>query len=164
MQAEAFVRKWAPGGAADALGERAGAQPHFIDLCRVLGVPEPDDPDRYCFERGLLKTGGAGVRTDGFADVWLRGHFAWEYKAPGARLGPALRQLMMYALALENPPLLVVSDRRTIEIHTHFTGTPSECHVVQLAELARPEVQQLLRRLWTDPGSFRPRRSNREIT
>ena len=164
MNAAEFVRKWCAGSAADALGERAGAQPHFIDLCRVLGVPEPGDPDRYCFERGLLKTGGAGVRTDGFADVWLRGHFAWEYKAPGARLGPALRQLMMYALALENPPLLVVSDRRTIEIHTHFTGTPSECHVVQLAELARPEVQQLLRRLWTDPESFRPRRSNREIT
>lgn len=35
---------------------------------------------------------------------------------------------------------------------------------MQLADLTRPEVQQLLRRLWTDPESFRPRRSNREIT
>jgi len=130
----------------------------------VLGVPEPGEPERYCFERGLVQTGGSGARTDGFADVWLRGHFGWEYKAPGGKLGPALRQLMMYALALDNPPLLVVSDRHTLEIHTHFTGTPSERHVVQLAEVTRPEVQHLLRRLWTDPDSFRPRRSNREIT
>ncbi len=53
MQVQDFLRKWAPGGPADALGERAGAQAHFIDLCRVLGVTEPGDPDHYCFERGL---------------------------------------------------------------------------------------------------------------
>lgn len=39
MQAEDFVRKWSAGSPAHALGERAGAQTHFIDLCRVLGVP-----------------------------------------------------------------------------------------------------------------------------
>ena len=164
MTPQDFAAKWAAGAPAQQLGERAGAQTHFIDLCRVLGVPEPGDPDRYCFERGLVQTGSAGGRTDGYADVWLRGHFGWEYRAPGARLGAALRQLMMYALPLESPPLLVVSDRRTLEIHTHFTGTPSERHTVQLDEIVRPEVQQLLRRLWTDPESFRPRRSNREIT
>lgn len=164
MQASEFLRKWAPGAAADALNERAGAQAHFIDLCRVLGVPEPGDPERYCFERGLTKTGSASGRRDGFADVWLRGHFAWEYKAPGVKLEPALKQLMMYALPLENPPLLVVSDRRVLEIHTHFTGTPSECHRVDLAQIVRPEVQQLLRRLWTEPDAFRPRRTTREIT
>ena len=111
MLAPAFVRKWGPGGPAFDLNERAGAQAHFIDLCRVLDVAEPDDPERYCFERGLTKTGSAAGRTDGFADVWLRGHFAWEYKSPGKSLEGALRQLMMYALPLENPPLLVVSDR-----------------------------------------------------
>ena len=57
--------------------------------------------------------------------MWLRGPFAWEYKAPGKDLGGALQQLMLYALPLENPPLLVVSDRLKIEVHTHFTGTPS---------------------------------------
>ena len=59
MQADEFIRKWSPGGQAHALGERAGAQAHFIDLCRVLGVPEPADPDRYCFERGPAKTASA---------------------------------------------------------------------------------------------------------
>ena len=147
MQAAEFVRKWAAGTAANELNERAGAQSHFIDLCRVLEVPEPGDPDQYCFERGLTKTGSAAGRTDGFADVWLRGHFAWEYKAPGKSLDGALKQLMMYALPLENPPLLVVSDRQRIEVHTHFTGTPSERHLFALEEVTRPDVQQRLRAL-----------------
>jgi hypothetical protein len=162
MLAGDFIRKWS--GAAGGLGERAGAQAHFIDLCRLLGVPEPGDPESYCFERGLTKTGSAAGRTDGFADVWLKGHFAWEYKAPGKSLDGALRQLMMYALPLESPPLLVVSDRLRVEIHTHFTGTPSEKHTFALDEFTQPLVQQRLRTLWTDPEAWRPKRSNREIT
>ena len=164
MQVQAFIRKWRAGGPAFDLSERAGAQAHFIDLCRVLGVPEPDDPARYCFERGVTKTGSAAHRTDGFADVWLRGHFAWEYKAPGKSLEGALKQLMMYALPLENPPLLVVSDRLRIEVHTHFTGTPSERHVFLLEEFSRPEVQQRLRAIWQAPDAYKPRLSNRDIT
>ena len=159
-----FIAKWSPGAPAHGLGERAGAQAHFIDLCRLLGVEEPGDPDSYCFERGLTKTGSAAGRTDGFADVWKRGCFAWEYKAPGDKLGPALRQLMQYALPLESPPLLVVSDRQTIELHTHFTGTPSICHRFDLADLADAEVRQRLKALWLDPGRFKPARSNRDIT
>ena len=164
MQAQQFIRKWQAGSPAHALNERAGAQAHFIDLCRVLGVPEPGDPEHYCFERGVTKTGSAAQRTDGFADVWHRGHFGWEYKAPGKSLEGALRQLMMYALPLDNPPLLVVSDRLRIEVHTHFTGTPSEKHAFALEDMARPEVQQRLRTLWTAPDAWRPRRSNRDIT
>ena len=168
MQALEFVRKWQAGAPAHGLNERAGAQAHFIDLCRVLGVPEPGDPNSYCFERGVTKTGSTAARargrTDGFADVWLRGCFAWEYKAPGKSLEGALKQLMMYALPLENPPLLVVSDRQRIEIHTHFTGTPSECHAVALDEITRPDVQQQLRALWLEPERYKPRRSNRDIT
>ena len=168
VQANEFIKKWQAGAPADALNERAGAQSHFIDLCRLLDVPEPADPERYCFERGLTKTGSASVdgkqRTDGFADVWLRGHFAWEYKAPGKSLEGALKQLMMYALPLESPPLLVVSDRLRIEVHTHFTGTPSECHRFALEDLADGAVRQRLRRAWTEPEAFRPKRSNRDIT
>ena len=44
----------------------------------------------------------------------------------------------------------MVSDRLRIEVHTHFTGTPSEHHVFMLDQMARPEVQQRLRQLWTD--------------
>jgi hypothetical protein len=61
MQAQDFVRKWQAGAAANELNERACAQAHFIDLCRVLGVPEPADPEAYCFERGVAKTGSAAI-------------------------------------------------------------------------------------------------------
>lgn len=160
MTPQDFVAKWAAGGVADALSERAGAQAHFIDLCRLLQVDEPADPDAYCFERGLKKTGGL----HGWADVWKRGCFAWEYKAPGRDLGAALRQLMTYALALDNPPLLVVSDRQRIEVHTHFTGTPSECHVFELKDLLDAQARQRLRWAWDDPARFRPQRTTRDVT
>jgi hypothetical protein len=161
MTPREFIAKWSVGGPAYTLNERAGAQSHFIDLCRVLGVEEPGDAERYCFERGLTKTGAA---RQGYADVWLRGHFAWEYKAPGKDLGAALQQLMMYALPLESPPLLVVSDRLRIEVHTHFTGTPSECHVFRLEDLANDETRVRLKALWQSPERFRPQRTSREIT
>ncbi len=112
-----FIAKWR----ANPLSEKAGAQAFFLDLCAMLGVEPPNDPDNYCFERGATRT-GAG---HGWADVWKRGHFGWENKGPGGDLGGALKQLMTYALALDNPPLLVVSNRDITQIHTHFTGTPT---------------------------------------
>lgn len=160
MEAQEFIEKWGAGGAASSLNERAGAQLHFIDLCSLLDVPTPSDAESYCFERGLRKTGEG----QGYADVWMRKHFAWEYKAPGKSLEAALKQLMMYALPLESPPLLVVSDRLRIEIHTHFTGTPSERHIIALAELRSPEVRERLRSLWTAPEKFLPRVTTKDIT
>jgi hypothetical protein len=55
MQADDFVRKWAPGGPADGLGERAGAQTHFIDLCRVLGALPGVAPLLEWGYRGFLR-------------------------------------------------------------------------------------------------------------
>src|SRR5574337_1014031 len=99
MTPQAFISKWRDA----ALTERQGAQSHFLDLCALLGVPKPYDPstnpERYCFERGATKTGSGR----GWADVWLAGHFAWEYKRPDGDLGRALKQLMTYALALDDP-------------------------------------------------------------
>src|SRR5574338_1557384 len=143
MTPQAFIAKWRD----NALTERQGAQSHFLDLCELLAVPKPHDPDRYCFERGALRTGSGR----GWADVWLAGHFGWEYKAPGRDLGAALKQLMTYALALDNPPLLVVSDRSRIEIHTHFTGTPSEVHSITLEDIGQPQSLQKLRWLFGSP-------------
>ena len=159
-----FIAKWSPAGVAFALNERQGAQQHFLELCEVLGVPAPtgenDGARDYLFEKSTLALG----QQRGFADVFKRGCFAWEYKAPGRSLDGALRQLMMYALALENPPLLIVSDRLSTEIHTHFNGTPSERHVVRLEELADPAKRELLRRCFETPDSFRPSRTTRQIT
>lgn len=62
------------------LSERSAAQSHFIDLCDLLGEPHPAaaDPtgETYTFERGVTKTSGG----QGWADVWKKGYFAWEYK------------------------------------------------------------------------------------
>jgi hypothetical protein len=67
-----FIARWA----SSQLTERAAAQAHFIDLCRLLGEPTPAEADPagedYAFEKGAAKTGG----DRGFADVWKRGHFA----------------------------------------------------------------------------------------
>ena len=155
-----FLDKWGPGGPGYGLNERQGAQQHFVELCAVLGVPAPTGGEDYVFEKGTLALG----QQRGFADVFKRGHFAWEYKAPGKPLDAALRQLMMYALALDNPPLLIVSDRLRIEIHTHFNGTPSERHTVALEELGDPAKRELLRRAFSAPESFKPARTNRQIT
>ena len=151
-----FIAKWR----ANPLSEKAGAQAFFLDLCAMLGVEPPNDPENYCFERGATRT-GAG---HGWADVWKRGHFGWENKGPGGDLGGALKQLMTYALALDNPPLLVVSNRDITQIHTHFTGTPSETHTLRLEDIGTPENQQKLRWLFTDPEKFRPGRTVQDIT
>ncbi len=87
----------------------------------MLGVPKPSGAshaDGYGFEINVDKVGGGR----GYADAWKRGCFAWEYKSPGSNLGDALRQLKLYASDLENPPLLIVSDMRRIEIHTNWTS------------------------------------------
>ena len=84
-----FIAKWR----ASELKERSASQEHFIDLCRLLGEPSPAEADptgeAYCFERGARKdTGG-----NGWADVWKRHHFAWEYKGKRADLDAAFGQL-----------------------------------------------------------------------
>jgi hypothetical protein len=99
-----FIQRWESA----TLSERSAAQSHFIDLCDVLGQPRPAAADQagafYTFEKGVAKTGGG----QGFADVWLRGHFAWEYKGRHKNLIAAYQQLLQYREDLENPPLLVV--------------------------------------------------------
>jgi hypothetical protein len=94
MTPQAFIAKWRD----NPLTERAGAQAHFEDLCALLEVEPPRVEGEYQYERGLIKKSSA---SQGWADVWKRNCFAWEYKAPDKDLGAALKQLMMYALALD---------------------------------------------------------------
>jgi hypothetical protein len=102
--------------------------------------------------------------TRGYADVFKRGTFAWENKAPGKNLDAALKQLLNYSSALSNPPILVVCDRLQIRVQTQFTGHPTEKFTVLLAELALPDKLAQLRRIWLDPESFRPKITSRDIT
>jgi len=156
MTPEEFIDLWKD----NKLTERGGAQGHFDDLCDLLGVDKPRDPDNYCFEHGAKKSGGG----DGWADVWKRGCFGWENKKPGRDLAAALHQLTDYTLKLENPPLLVVSDRERIIIHTAFTGYPDEPREIRIEELVDPEKRQILRWVFTDPQKLRPEKSTAAIT
>ncbi|MHB8398673.1 MAG: class I SAM-dependent DNA methyltransferase [Candidatus Limnocylindrales bacterium] len=148
-------------------GERASAQSHFTDLCAMLGEPTPSDADPtgtwYAFEKGASKLGGG----DGYADVWKRGFFAWEYKGKNKDLRAAYRQLNGYRDALENPPLLVVCDLERIEVWTNFTGLSPVTRTVTLDELARPDPSAalaILRAIFTAPEELRPSFEPAQIT
>ena len=160
MTPNKFIAKWQ----ASELKESSAAQEHFIDLCRLLGEPTPaeDDPTgkRYCFERGARKdTGG-----DGWADVWKRGHFAWEYKGKHANLDKAFQQLRQYALALENPPLLIVSDMARFRITTNWTNSVSVVREFALAELEDGANRDLLKWAMSDPERLRPGETRQMVT
>lgn len=89
MQVQDFIAKWQ----ANTRTERAAAQEHFLDLCAVLGEPTPNsDPTGadYAFEKGAAKASGGS----GWADVWRRERFAWEYKGKHKDLQAAHRQLL----------------------------------------------------------------------
>ncbi|MCY4584163.1 MAG: N-6 DNA methylase, partial [Chloroflexi bacterium] len=144
--------------------ERSASQEHFIDLCRLLGEPTPAEADpsgeAYCFERGARKdTGG-----DGWADVWKRHHFAWEYKAKHANLDAAFGQLRLYALALENPPLLVVSDMLRFRIRTNWTNSVSKTYTIELDDLADAAGREKLKWAFSDPERLRPGETRQSLT
>jgi hypothetical protein len=155
-----FVAKWRK----VELKERSAAQEHFLDLCHVLGHPTPAEADptgeTFCFERGAAKHGGG----DGFADVWKKDFFGWEYKGRLKDLGAALDQLLKYRNALENPPLLVVCDLDRIIVHTNFTRTASAVFEIPLEALGEPRNLEILRAVFFDPEKLKPGRTSAAMT
>ena len=156
MNAADFIAKWSDA----TLRERQGSQMHFLDLCALLDQPQPTDPDRYCFERGATKAGG----DDGWADVWRRGCFAWEYKGPHKDLDKAFRQLATYVSDLENPPYLVTSDMSRIIVRTNFTNTVTAVHEFALEDLRDPAKRDLLRQIFEGSEKLKPTVSPQELT
>ena len=160
MTPGAFIAKWR----ASELKESSASQEHFIDLCRLLAEPTPAEADPagewYCFERGARKdTGG-----DGWADVWKRGCFAWEYKGRRADLDAAFNQLRQYALALENPPLLIVSDMARFRIRTNWTNSVSVTHEFTLGDLADGATRDKLKWAMSEPERLRPDETRQTVT
>ena len=159
MTPDEFIAKWA---AAD-ISERASAQTHFNDLCKLLGVAAPnDDPDDdgYAFEKRITKSSGGR----GFADVWKRNHFALEYKAPGGLNEKAFEQLLRYAPGLENPPILAVCDILGFELRTNFNNTPTRSHRIHIVELRDANRRRLLHAMLVDPEALRPPTTRAGIT
>jgi type II restriction/modification system DNA methylase subunit YeeA len=163
-----YVTRWK----ASTLTERAAAQSHFIDLCEVLGQPHPAAADQtgenFTFEKHVSKLKGG----KGYADVWKRGYFAWEYKGKHKDLHAAYLQLADYREDLENPPLLIVCDQDRFEIHTNFTGTAPNVYKFTLADLlstsATPNCAlpplEVLRAVFTAPEQLRPERAAIRVT
>ena len=160
MTPDQFIAKWRDA----TLKERSAAQEHFIDLCRLLDEPTPAEADPigawYCFEKGAAKAGGG----EGWADVWRRGCFGWEYKGKGKDLKVAFKQLQIYTPALEYPPLLIVSDIETIVIHTAFTGTVPDVHILTLEDLRDAAKRRLLKWAFTEPERLRPGKTTAALT
>ena len=152
MTPEQFIAKWGP----VTLTERSAAQQHFINLCRLLDQPTPAEADptgeTFTFEKGATKANGGR----GWADVWKRGAFGWEYKGPDKDLQAAYAQLKQYADALENPPLLITSDIKRIEIHTNFTNTVKKVYSLALSDLADARKREILRWAFAEPEKLRP--------
>lgn len=159
MTPREFIDKWRAGG-----DERRDAQPFFEDLCRLVGHPTPREADPehtwFTYEAGASKTSGG----EGWADVWKKGFFGWEAKGTHKDLGRAYEQLKMYADALQNPPLLVVSDLHTIIVRTNFTNAPVQTYQFTIDQLEDYETRQTLSAVFNNPEALRPGTTRAAIT
>jgi type II restriction/modification system DNA methylase subunit YeeA len=160
MNVSEFIAKWQR----VQLNESAAAQQHFLDLCELLGHPKPAEADPtgtwFTFEKGAPKQSGG----EGFADVWKKGFFGWEYKGRHKDLAAAYSQLLQYREALENPPLLVVCDMDRIQVHTNFTNTPVRVYEIPLSELGEPRNLEILRHVFYDCDKLKPGATSAAIT
>jgi type II restriction/modification system DNA methylase subunit YeeA len=160
MTPQQFIDKWRNVD----LKERTASHSHFLDLCTLLGIPDPVTADPkgewFTFEKGASKSTGG----EGWADVWRKDCFAWEYKGKRKDLDKAFDQLRQYAIALENPPLLIVSDMDRIRIHTNWTNTVQKVHTIELVDLTDAANRDLLRHCFTDPERLKPAKTRQLLT
>jgi hypothetical protein len=177
MTPEEFVKKWAAAKGT----ERQTYQQHFLDLCELLNEPKPAEADPsgdfYAFEKGAKTLDG-----NGFADVWFKDHFAWEYKGKRKDLTTAYKQVQTYREALGSPPLLIVSDLERFEIHTNWTNTETWIYrfvnadiasdgAVEVSTVAGPAKDApsltallVLKAIFEDPGKLKSQRTTDQIT
>jgi hypothetical protein len=178
MTVAEFKRKWAR-----YTGKETSAyQEHFTDLCRLLNHPTPaaSDPtgsQSFCFQKRVVKDAelfafkedGAVPETEeeakrGFADVWKKDFFGWEYKGKRRSLDEAYKQLLRYRESLLNPPLLVVCDFDRYIIRTNFNGTVQETYEFTNDQIDRPENLRILHATFENPDYLKPQRTTNEVT
>jgi type II restriction/modification system DNA methylase subunit YeeA len=155
-----FVAKWKRVSSR----ERQAAQEHFLDLCALVGHQTPNDYDptgkRFAFEMGAGKTSGG----QGWADVAKLGYFGWEYKGKDHDLDKAYAQLLLYRDALQNPPILVVSDINHIIIRTNYTNLPTRTITLTLDDLLKAESLKVLRAVFFNPDELKPHETVATVT
>ncbi len=160
MTPHQFVEKWRDAQ----LKEKSSYQEHFIDLCHLIEHPTPVEADKtgatFTFEAFADKTHGG----TGFADVWKKGVFAWEYKGKHGNLDKAYQQLLQYREALWNPPLLVVCDLERIVAHTNFTNTAKQITEIALDDLLTPRGRAQLAAIFNTPYDFESPQTTAQVT
>ena len=145
-----FVDRWAQSH----LREQQAAQSHFNELCELVGHKTPaqlDPAGRYfTFEEQVTKaTGGRGR-----ADVWYKGHFAWEYKGKLKDLDAAYHQLLAYRGDLYNPPLLVVCDFLEYRIYPQWPNTSGTPFIFKNEDLLNPKILRYILWVLENPEKF----------
>lgn len=129
--------------------------------------------ETFCFQKRVVKDAeifdikksiASTQHERGFADVWRKGCFAWEYKGKDKDLDAAYKQLLRYREGLLNPPLLVVCDFDRYIIKTNFNGTVQEKYEFTNAEIDRPENLRILRSLFENPDDLKPKQTTAEVT
>ncbi len=182
--AQAFIERWEGVTAS----ELATAQTFVMDLCELLEVPKPHatPAEDYMFERPVTFSHGDGSTSAGRIDCYKRGHFVLEAKKlkAGAHtkgfddgLLRARSQGEGYARALPpeegRPPFVMVVDvGNVIEVYAEFsrsggTYTPfpdPRSHRILLADLAKPELLERLRKIWTRPDELNPALISAKVT
>ncbi|MEZ5720981.1 MAG: type IIL restriction-modification enzyme MmeI [Paracoccaceae bacterium] len=155
-----FIEKWK----SVELKERSASQSHFNDLCRLLGIKDPTTADPkgewFTFEKGASKTSGG----EGWADVWRKDCFAWEYKGKRKNLDAAFDQLLRYSVALDHPPLLIVSDMDQIRIHTNWTNTVQQVHTITLDDLLDASKREILHNAFEHSERLKPAKTRQVLT
>jgi hypothetical protein len=187
-RAAAFASRWSGVTAS----ELSTAQSFVRELCELLDLPAPHPtPEQdYMFERPVTFRHGDGSTSPGRIDCYRRGCFVLEAKKLRAasdtrRFDDAMlrarAQAENYARALEpaelaaggRPPFLLVVDvGQVIEVYAEFTRSGAtytpfpdpRSHRIRLADLARAEVRDTLRRIWLDPLSLDPARASARVT
>jgi hypothetical protein len=176
ISAQTFIQRWQGVTAS----ELATAQTFVMDLCELLGVPKPHPTPAqdYMFERPVTFSHGDGSSSAGRIDCYRRGHFVLEAKKLKAGthtkgfddgLLRARSQGESYARALPaeegRPPFVMVVDVGTvIEVYAEFSRTGGtyipfpdpRSHRILLADLAKPQVLERLRKIWTQPDELNP--------
>jgi hypothetical protein len=182
--AQAFIERWEGVTAS----ELATAQTFVMDLCELLEVPKPHatPAEDYMFERPITFSHGDGSTSAGRIDCYKRGHFVLEAKKLKAGthtkgfddgLLRARSQGEGYARALPpeegRPPFVMVVDvGNVIEVYAEFsrsggTYTPfpdPRSHRILLADLAKPELLERLRKIWTQPDDLNPALISAKVT
>lgn len=163
-----FAKRWRD----TKLTERSGAQQHFLGLCLLFGHDQPSvdqTGDYFTFEKRVGREKGSY----GFADVWKKGEFVFEYKKKNRSLKDAWLQLQLYRDELDNPKLLVTCDFYRFNVRTNFTGTPTQLYEFTLDDLLSPLALGekcpkpplfVLRAIFEDPERLRPEKTTAEIT